>query len=159
MRTDAVERPAVAIERAGSDEKSFMEVFDLLVALHKEGGYAPLNVRKAVAQTYSVLTEGMTFLARNAEREPIGVLTMTEADFWYSDGTFLFGRSFFVRPEYRRGRVGVGLLRAARDEGEARNKIVFVGIDNPDRKPKNTKAALVMQEAGFVPLGYMLRLR
>jgi len=52
------------IERAGTDEKSFVDVFDLMVALHKESGFAPLKGEKAVREVYSVLCEGMTFIAR-----------------------------------------------------------------------------------------------
>lgn len=151
--------PGIIIERAGTDETSFMEVFDLLVALHKEGGYAPMNVKKAIAQTYGVLQQGMTLVARNEDGEAVGVLPLMEVDFWFADESFLLGRSFYVRPKYRRGRVGVQLLQAAREEGERRNKLVFVELDNPDRKPKKTKASLVIQQAGFVPLGYTLRLR
>lgn len=155
----AGQRPAFTIERAGTDEQSFIDVFTLLVELHKEGGFAPMNSQKAAEQVYSVLQQGMTLLARNERGEPVGVLPLIEVDFWYSDETFLFGKSFYVKPRYRRGRVGVELLKAAREEGERRNKLVFIETDNPDRKPKKTRAALVMQSAGFVPLGYSIRLR
>lgn len=151
--------PAITIEHAGTDEKSFVDVFELLVALHKEGGYAPLNGEKAARQTYGVLQEGMTLIARNGDGQAVGVLPLTEVEFWYSDETFLLGRDFYVRPRYRRGKVGAALLKAAREEGERRGKLVFVQVDNPDRKPKKTRFSLVAQEAGFVPLGYTNRLR
>lgn len=149
----------VTIERAGTDEQSFIDVFELLVALHKEGGYAPMNERKAIEQTYGVLQQGMTFLARNQSGEPIGVVPIMELEFWYSDATFLAAREIYVKPRYRRGKVGQMLLQAAREEAQRRNKLLFVEIDNPDRRQKKTKTSLVAQQAGFVPLGYTLQLR
>lgn len=152
-------KPAFTIERAGTDEKSFVDVFELLIDLHKEGGYAPMNERKAIAQTYAVLQEGMTLVARNKEGQAIGVLPLMEVPFWYSDVTFLMARDLYVRPRYRRGKVLHELLREARKEAERRNKLLFIEIDNPDRRQKKTKTSLVAQQAGFVPLGYTLQLR
>jgi GNAT superfamily N-acetyltransferase len=147
------------VERAGTDEKSFRDVFELLLALHREGGYAPLNLDKTAKNCFDTLTENMTFIARDDNGRAIGVLGMSERDFWFSDHTFLYGAWFYVRPKHRKGRVGVELMRAAAREGDARNKIVFIGTDNPDRRPKKTTMSLHCLLAGYVPLGYDLKLR
>jgi len=152
------------IARATADERDFDDVCDLMLELHREGGYAVLNGQKMANSIFGALEEGMTFLARSEAGEPIGVIAMIEFAFWYSDETFLEDRAFYVRPQYRvrpgfQGKsVGVELLRAVRDEGQARNKITFVTVANPDRKPKRTAMSMAGQRLGFVPIGYTLKL-
>ena len=148
----------ITIEVAKDDEESFAEVFGLLLDLHKAGGYGPLDVETAGRNAYLVIKEGMVFVARK-DGKAIGTLGLTDVQFWYSQDRFLQDAWFFVAPAHRRGQVGVKLMRAARDEGERRNKIVFITINNPDRRPKRTTASLESQTAGFVPLGYTLKLR
>lgn len=150
---------SITIERAGPDEQSFVEVFELLVALHKEGGYAPLNGEKAAREVYSVLQEGMSFVARVPDGTVVGVLCLTESPFYYSDETFLHDRGFYVRPRYRKGRVGGLLLKAAQEEADRRGTVAFVNVTNPDRRPKKNGATLLAITAGYVPMGYLLKLR
>lgn len=148
----------ITIETAANDESTFQEVFALLLDLHKVGGYATLDVTEAAENAYRVLSEGMTFLAR-VNGEAVGTIGLTEVPFWYSKTTFLQDAWFYVKPRFRRGKVGVRLLHAARDAAEARSKLVFVTVNNPDRRPKRTASSLVSQTVGFVPLGYTLQLR
>jgi GNAT superfamily N-acetyltransferase len=156
MKADADD---FTVERAGVEEKDFLEVFALLVALHREGGYAPMEPDDAIADVYDTLKEGMTFLARAADGQPIGVLGLTEVRFWFNRKvTFLDGRWFYVIPAERGGQVGVKLLRAARDEGQARNMITFVSTTNPDRRQKRNQMSLQAQTAGFIPVGYAIKL-
>jgi GNAT superfamily N-acetyltransferase len=164
--------PSFSIETAafGEDEDAnaaaFIEVFELMCELHKEGGYAPLDVKAAGGNVYSVMTQGMTFLARLDEPcgsdpagTPIGVLALTEVGFWYDPNTtHLLDLGYYVRPEYRAGNVGIRLLDRARQEAQDRQKIIFIAITSPDRRPPRTRATLESQMAGFVPLGYSLRL-
>ena len=49
-------------------------------------------------------------------------------------------------------------MKAARECAQARNKIAFVTVNNPDRRPKKTSMSLESQIAGFVPLGYTIKL-
>lgn len=153
------EAPTFTIERAGTDEKSFVDVFDLMVALHKESGFAPLKGEKAVREVYSVLCEGMTFIARAKDGTAIGVLSLTESPFYYSEEAFLHDRGFYVRPRYRKGKVGQMLLKAATEEAERRGTIAFVNVMNPSRRPKKNGATLMAITAGYLPTGYLLRLR
>lgn len=152
------------IERAGADEATFVDVFRLMIALHADGGYAPLDTDKTAKAVYHALNEGMTFLARAPGGEAVGIIALLEFSFWYSDVTFLDDRAFYVRPDYRvrpgfeGPSVGVALLRAARDEGQARNKLTFVTVTNPDRKAKAGHVAVAGHRLGFVPLGYTLQL-
>lgn len=155
----ASRNPVITIERAGTDEQSFIDVFELLVALHKEGGFAPLKGEKAAREVYSVLTEGMTFIARTADGMAVGVLCLTESPFYYSDETFLHDRGFYVRPRYRKGKVGQMLLKAATEEADRRGRLAFVNVTNPDRRPKKNGATLMAITAGYVPMGYLLKLR
>ena len=147
------------VERAGTDEKSFCDVFALLLELYREGGYWRLNLDKAAKNCFSTLTENMTFIARDDNGRAIGVLGLREIDPWFSDDTYLQGTWFYVRPEHRKGRVGVDLMRAAAAEGDARNKIVLCGTDNCDRRRKKTQLGLMFELAGWIPIGYDLRLR
>lgn len=148
----------IEIERAEVTEAAFSKVFALLVALHKEGGYAPLDVEKAAKNALDVMAEGMVFVAE-IDGKPVGTIGLTELSFWYSPQTFLQDAWLFVLPQFRGGQVGVRLMQAARMEAERRNKVAFVTVNNPDRRPKATKQSLESQVAGFVPLGYTLKIR
>ena len=149
----------MSIDRVSPDsEADFLAVMDLLLELHKVGGYAPLNTDKLCDDTYAVTSQMMTFIARNDDK-PIGLIGLVEEPFYYSDETFLAAKWLYVRPEHRGGSALKDLLTAAREVAEAKNKLLFVQIDNPDRRPKGTRMTLEAQGAGYVPLGYTLRLR
>ena len=159
---DAPQPAAFTIEKAGDDEASFVAVYELALELYREGGYATLDNAKASASCYGALKQGMTWLARDAAGEPIGAIAMIEMAFHYSQQTFLESTGFYVRRAWRgapsRGRVGVGLLLAARKEAQQRSLIAFVTTDNPDRRSKATGMTIEAVIAGFVPLGYKLRI-
>lgn len=146
------------IERLANDEQSFADMFELLLELHAAGGFAKLDADKAATNAYQMLAEGMTFMAR-VKGKPVGLLVLAELSFWYADETFLQECAFYVKPEYRARDVGVRLLKAVREEADQRNKIAFVTINNPDRRPKKTTMSLESQTAGYVPLGYTLKIR
>lgn len=148
----------VVIEKIEPTEAAFVEVFGLLLDLHKAGGYAELDTELAAANSYDVMKEGMTFIARK-DGIPVGTIALTELPFWYSKTTFLQDAWLYVKPEYRNQDVGVLLMRAARDEAQRRGKIAFVTLNNPDRRPKRTTMSLESQVAGYVPLGYTLKIR
>lgn len=153
-------------KKEAADEAAFVEVFEIMLELHKEGGYAPLDMDDAIAAVDAVRRERMTFLARldaphgdDPAGFPIGILAMMELPFWYNRRTtYLTDQGFYVRPAYRRGKVGVALLMAARRLAEFRGKIAIVQVTNPDRRPKRNAATVLTQNAGFVPVGYALRL-
>ena len=151
-------KPTFMIEKATLDERGFADVWPLTLALHKEGGYARLDQSKAGAAVYKTIQEGMVFVARDGSGEAIGTLGLTELRFWYSPETFLQDAWLYVRKAYRKKGVGVALMRAAREEAQARGKICFVTVNNPDRRPKKTPMSLESQTAGFVPLGYTIKL-
>lgn len=150
-------RTRLTIKRAQNNEKTFLELVDMLMDLHASGGYAPLNHDKATEAAYRVLSEGMCWIARLGGK-PVGTLALTESAFWYADQTFLQDAWFWVDPEQRSRDVGVALLKAAKAEAQARNKLLFVSMTNPDRRPKATATTIATQMAGFVPLGYTLLL-
>lgn len=150
---------SITIERATQTEESFTENFELMLKLHKEGGFAPLNVDKMARAVFQFIREGMVFVARNSAGEAVGTLAMTENSFWYADETFLCDVWFFVLPRYRKGAVGRNLMRAARDEADARGKMAFIAVKNLDRRPKKTRMALESQTAGYVPIGHTTQLR
>ena len=145
------------IERAGTDEATFMEVFSMLLQEHKEVGCAPLDTDKAAAHCYRILEMGMTFVARDASGSAIGTLSLKEVEFWYSRTSALFDGWFYVPPTHRNGRVGVELLKAAAKEGQARGMLVFVMRANPNRRAKQTTTTLMAEMAGFLPVGYLLK--
>jgi len=147
------------VERVTPDEASFHDVMGLLLELHQEGGYARLNLDKLCRDTYNVISQGMSFLARNEYGAPIALIGLVEEPFYYSDTTYISSKWLYVQPAQRGSQALKMLLRAARDEAEIRNKLLFIQIDNPDRRPKGTRMTLVAQGAGFVPLGYTLQLR
>jgi len=151
-------RTRLTIARAKHDEEGFGEVLDLLIALHASGGFAPFNPTKAAEVAYRVISEDMCWVARLGGK-PVGTLALTEQAFWYADTTFLQDAWLWVDPEHRAKDVGLGLLKAAKAEAEARNKLLFVSMTNPDRRPKKTPATLLTQLAGYVPLGYSLTLK
>jgi hypothetical protein len=101
----------------------------------------------------------MTFVARTETGEAIGVLGLIEMPFWYSRETVLEGKWLYVKPKHRNGPALRALFKAAKDEAEARAKILFVVVDNPDRKRKRTKTGLVAELVGCVSAGYALKLR
>ncbi len=147
------------IEIAENDEKSFTDVFELLLQLHKEGGYAPLDADAAARHAYLVLSEGRSLVARSADGKSFGTLALAEQQFWYAQESFLQDAWVFVSPRHRRGKVGVELMRRARDLAQEAGKIAFVTVNNPDRRQKKTKMALVSQTAGYVPIGYSIKAR
>lgn len=145
----------LVVTRAKNDERSFGEIADMLLELHKSNGYAPLDADKAAEIAYRVLASDMVWVARIGG-VPVGTLALVETEFWYSRETFLGDAWFWVTPAERARDVGVKLLKAARDEAQARNKLLFISMHDPDRRPKATSATLVAQLAGFVPIGYAL---
>lgn len=146
------------IERVSQNEAQFTDVIMLLTWLHGENGFCPFNLEKAAENVHHVIGEGMTWMARDGAGKPIGVLGLVEDTFWYGNLTFLVSAWFYVRPEHRFGRVGVELMRRARDEAEKRGLMVFIETSNPRRKAKAGWATVAMERAGFAPAGYMLRL-
>lgn len=161
MDHSSVERVGVDsfdIVRVGQNEADFTEVMTLLIELHEENGFAPLDLDKASRNVYRTIGEGMTWLARAGEDLPIGVLGLTEHAFWYGNLTFLLSAWFYVRPEHRFGRVGVALMRRAREEADRRGLICFIETSNPRKAAKGGLASVAMERAGYIPAGYMLRL-
>jgi len=152
-------RREFTVEVAGADEASFLEVFDLLLEEHKEVACHSLDVQKAATACYSVLAQGMTFVARDADGVAIGHLALKEVVSWYSQESALYDGWFYVRPEHRAGNVGVALMRAARAVGQERNKLVFIMTANPHRRPKKTSMTLMAQMAGFIPVGYLIKIK
>lgn len=144
--------------RADDSQAAFAEVFDLLLGLHKDGGYAQIDVRKAAEHCLEVMREGMTFVAR-VNGVSAGTIAMTEIPFWYSQTTYLHDAWFYVKPQFRGGKVGVRLMRAVKDEADKKDKIAFIAINNPDRKPKQTVMTVESQIAGYVPAGHILKIR
>ena len=147
------------IEIAANDEKTFCDVFDLLVEFHGEGGYAPLDRGDAARNAYAMITEGMTLIARDDDGTIIGTLAITEMKFWYSKSRFLRDAWFYVKPEHRRRSAGLELMRAAKKIADEKNMLLFIDVNNPDRRPKKTKMTLACQTAGYVPIGFSLQLR
>ena len=151
-------RTRLTIRKAKNDEKTFSELVDMLIALHASGGYAPFNPDKATEAAFRVLSQDMCWIARLGGKN-VGTLALTESSFWYADETFLQDAWFWVDPEHRAKDVGVALLKAAKAEADARKRLLFVSMTNPDRRPKKTAMTLTAQLAGYVPLGYTLNLR
>lgn len=149
----------ITIERVPTNlgKELFKEVFGLILELHAEVGVAPLNPKKYGDQCYSVISQGMTFVAR-ADGVAVGTIGLIEDPFWYSDWSFLHDKWLYVRPEFRRN-AGFGLLRAARDEGLRLGRIVYIWNTNPDRKQKASPFGVEAQRLAFVPFGFMMRLK
>lgn len=147
------------IERVAISETTYREVFELLLEEYREVSHIRLSPEKTAQAAYRVIAEGMTFLARDADGTPIGTLGLTELEYWFADETFLQDRWFYVRPAYRANGVGSALIRAAKDEATRLEKIVYLTIQNPDRRAKNHRMMLESQECGFVPFGYTIRIR
>ena len=119
----------IRVERSGSDQASFEAVFGLLLELHRAVGIAPLNPDKTAKTCYHVLCEGMTFVAWSEHGEPVGTLGLVEAELYYADVTYLQDKWFYVKSEWR-GRAGVKLLLAAREECERLGKVGIIDDTN-----------------------------
>ena len=150
----------ITIEVAGSDEKTFIEVFELTLMLHKEGGILPLDRETAAESVYNTLLQGMTLIARNEAGDAIGSIGIEETSIFYSTETMLWDKWLIVLPQYRNGDVGKRLMAAATEVAEAKEKILVVTITNPNRQRKAPmKMSLISQEVGYVPKSYSIRLR
>ncbi len=150
--------PQIRIEAPANTEANFNILFEMLLELHKIGGYAPLDVDKAAFHTYDMLATGIVFIAY-VDGTPAGVIAGVEQPFWYSQATHMQSIPLYVRAPYRKGQVGRMLLKAFAEEADRRGIIAFVSIDNPDRRPKATKVSIESQLAGYVPVGYTMKLR
>lgn len=149
----------VSIERAACDEKTFKEIMDSCLAGLKEYAIAPVNIEKTLSQGYAVLAAGMSFIARDEQGDVVGVLGMTETDFYYSDEKILINTvGPYVRPDMRFGIVGVRLMRAVRDLADERDQLAFVWVMHPSRQRK-TAQSLFAQVAGYVPIGHVIAIR
>jgi GNAT superfamily N-acetyltransferase len=161
-----VSAPPFTIEVADADdEAAFLEIAGLAEALQKQGGYAPPDYKKMADDIYATMKQGMTWLARAAPDAPnageaLGALGLEEVAFRYSRETYLQDVGFYVKPQSRASQVGAALMAEACKEGERRGKIVLIEITSPDRRRKafHTESGVVTQIAGFVPVGYVLRL-
>jgi len=151
--------PAYTVERVGADEKSFVDVFELLLQQHEEIALAPFDQQKAVSQVWQALCDGMTFVARKDDGKAVGTISLAEVEWWFGKHTYLTDRWFYVLPRYRRGPVGHLLLRAATAEADERKIPAFVDVVNPNRRHKKTSATLQAIRAGYLPVGYTLKLR
>lgn len=120
-------RSKVRVERAGADEETFLEIFDLLLALHKEAGRGPLAPEKAAEACYRVLSEGVCFIAK-VGKKTVGTIAATEVPHWYSDETFFQRAWFFVAPKHRKKTVAQDLMRAAADYAEQNGKAILTSI-------------------------------
>ena len=154
------------IERAAIDEGSFRDVFTMLLELAREGAYARLNHEKLALDTYAVLTHGMTFIARDEDGSPIGLLGLVEESFYYSDTSYLSSKWLWIAKDHRGasglrpGPILSGLLEAAKAEAETRAEMLFVTIDNPGRNAKRAgRARIDATVIGYVPQAYIMRLR
>lgn len=147
------------IETAGNDEKTFCEIFALLIEFHREGGLAPLDLDDMSRNAYLTLTEGMTLVARDDDGAIAGMLALHDVKFWYSKTHHLRDAWFYVKPQYRGGDVGKELMQAAKKIADDKAMLLFIDVNNPDRRPKRTKALISCQTAGYVPIGFSLQLR
>lgn len=150
--------PAFTIDIAGTDEATFAAVFDLLVAEHAEAGIGPLNPEKTAEVCYRTLEQGMTLIARDKKGRIIGTMGISNKTFWYGDMPYLHDVWLYVAPEHRKKDVCRMLMKGARAIADARNLLLFVTIANPNRRTKTTPMGLIAQEAGYVPVGYTMRM-
>lgn len=157
-KTAAPKEPSFTIDIAGTDEDSFRDVFDLLLAEHAEAGIAPLNAEKTAEVCYRTLEQGMTLIARDRKGKAIGTMGIVNQEFWYSDTPHLQDVWLYVAPKNRRGTVGKMLLKGARAIADARDLLLFVTIANPNRPHKKSTFGLTAQHAGYVPVGYTMRM-
>lgn len=148
----------ITVEFAQPDSNEhYAEIMALLIMLHGECGYAPIDSDKLAQGIVNMVADGHVIIAR-CNGQAVGVLGLTESSFWYSKTTCLWGIWFYVLPEFR-GFAGHRLMTAAAALGEQLNLLVFVSSSNPNRRAKHKFLALEAQMSGFVPTGYTLRLR
>jgi GNAT superfamily N-acetyltransferase len=86
----------------------------------------------------------------------VGLLGIEDNELRYSDHHVLVDVYFFVLPEYRGGQVGTRLMKAATLEAERRSLPLFIRITNPVRAKKRGRIGEI---AGYIPVGYIVRLR
>lgn len=148
------------IERASADEATFCDAFLLAMELHRLAGIAPFDHEVASESCYSALAEGMTFMARDLEGKAIGLIALTEMPLDYSRETFLQDRAFYVQPAWEGQGVRTALMKAAAQEGDRLSKFVLVGRTSlGGARKRKTQAAIEAELAGYVPIGYVLRLK
>lgn len=157
-RKKSPKKPPFLIDIAGTDEDTFTAVFDLLVAEHAEAGIGPLNPEKTAEACYRTLEQGMTLIARDKKGKIIGTMGIANQTTWYGDLPYLHDVWLYVAPEHRKKDVCRMLMKGARAIADARNMLLFVTIANPARRVRATPMGLIAQEAGYVPVGYTLRM-
>lgn len=151
--------PSIEVRRPESTEENFRLLFDMLLELHKIGGYAPVDYDDAAVGTYDFLATGVVFIAY-VDGEPAGAICGVELPYWYNrKHTHLQSLPIYVRAKFRNMNIGARLLRAFQQEGERRGIIAFATVDNPDRKRSAAWRGVESLIAGFVPLGYTMKLR
>jgi GNAT superfamily N-acetyltransferase len=156
------------VELSGPREDEIKELSEFLMGQFREGAYAPLNPTKAIRTIYQAAVDGMSFIVRDADAgdKIVGALALHEHDYWYSDWHFLTNPYFYVDPTRRFARIGVLLMRAARQFAEekvqidgSRGMTTFVVVNNPDRRTKGTQNSLFASIAGYTPLGHVIKIR
>ena len=139
------------------DREALLATIDLLLEHHKVVGLAPINPYKMRDSLCEFLSQGLSLLAM-VEGKPAGVVVIIETSFWYSDQTFLKDMSLYVRPEFQSKGVFKALLRAFQAEAARRGLPAYISILNPTRVRPSKTPKFHAEYAGFVPLGYAMKL-
>lgn len=108
----------IKIEKAGIDQSSL--VFDLveklLMELREEGEEAGIPDRERARRHWLENSDKFTsFIARDENHKPIGIITLTECFAIYAGGNFGIINELYIIPEYRSQKVGQKLLETVKD--------------------------------------------
>ena len=131
-------------------EEDIADIYDLLMAMHKEVGLVPVDKMKTLRKIVEVIENGMAFLAF-ADKRLVGSVGIAPANFWYSTSTHLQDYWTFVRPGFRKSRIAYNLLKRTKGFASKASIPLAIGVFSPDQaKRKNA-----MFRRLFNPVGEM----
>ena len=125
-------------------------LYDLLLEMHDEVGLFPLAERKVRAKIALVLDEGACFVAE-VDGTIVGSIGVVPEQMWYTDDFMLADKWTFVKQNWRRSRVAIGLLRRAKEFAKRAGLPLAVGVFGA----KDTARKNALFGRLFTPVGEM----
>jgi GNAT superfamily N-acetyltransferase len=143
----------MAVEvREARDDVDCVLVHGAYMMMHAEGGIpGRVDAQMAMEKVFRWRDgPGSVIFMAMDDDELVGILSVTEAKYWWNGDPFLEDKGFYVLPEYRGGEAGGLLLKAARDLSDGVGQDCYITIMNGLRQ---RGARSDWERAGFT-IGY-----
>lgn len=111
-------------------------LFAMLRDMHAEGGFLPLDEKKARAQMDAVIRDGLVMVARDG-KTIVGSIGIAPSEHWYSSAPVWADFWTYVRPAWRKSRLAPELLSFVTDYVKRQGITLFMAVTSPhetDRK-------------------------